>query len=327
MNIESFRIFCDVVYYQSFSRGAKANNISQSAATQSIHRLEKQLGVKLVDRSRRPFSLTPEGKICYQGFREILETYDGVVSRVQTNALADSGVIRVAAIYSVGLHDMSKSMREFMKTHPQQKIRLEFLHPDKVAQAVQASEADMGVISYPTATPEINVAPLRAEEMVVVTPPDHPLAKERELTIEKLAGLDFVAFDRDLPIRREVDKAFRQNGVRVNVVTEFDNIETIKQAIQVGIGSSILPLPTVVADVERGLLAAIPLVSPQLTRPIGVIYKRRKVFSAAATEFIEALGGKLHAFPDRPEIDEIADDDLKDGDAGTEKKRTRTGTK
>ena len=92
--------------------------------------------------------------------------------------------------------------------------------------------------------------------MVVVTPPDHPLAKERELTIEKLAGLDFVAFDRDLPIRREVDKAFRQNGVRVNVVTEFDNIETIKQAIQVGIGSSILPLPTVVADVERGLLAA-----------------------------------------------------------------------
>ena len=91
--------------------------------------------------------------------------------------------------------------------------------------------------------------------------------------------------------------------------------------------SRIVRKPLAEPGVERGLLAAIPLVSPQLTRPIGVIYKRRKVFSAAATEFIEALGGKLHAFPDRPEIDEIADDDLNAGDAGIEKKRTRTGTK
>ncbi len=293
MNTETFRIFCDVVYYQSFSRGAKANNISQSAATQSIHRLEKQLGAQLIDRSKRPFNLTPEGKICYEGFREILETYDSIVSRVQSSSLQDGGVIRVAAIYSVGLHDMSKSMRDFMKTHPHSKIRLEFLHPEKVYQAVNASEADLGIVSYPSASPEINVIPLRSEEMVVVVPPDHPLARERSLKIDKLQGLDFVAYDRDLPIRREIDRTLRQNGVRVNVVTEFDNIETIKQAIEVGIGVSVLPLPTVMNEAERGLLVAIPLVSPRLTRPIGVIYKRRKVFSSSATQFVEALGGHV----------------------------------
>ena len=293
MNTETFRIFCDVVYYQSFSRGAKANNISQSAATQSIHRLEKQLGAQLIDRSKRPFNLTPEGKICYEGFREILETYDSIVSRVQSSSLQDGCVIRGAAIYSVGLHDMSKSMRDFMKTHPHSKIRLEFLHPEKVYQAVNASEADLGIVSYPSASPEINVIPLRSEEMVVVVPPDHPLARERSLKIDKLQGLDFVAYDRDLPIRREIDRTLRQNGVRVNGVTEFDNIETIKQAIEVGIGVSVLPLPTVVNEAERGLLVAIPLVSPQLTRPIGVIYKRRKVFSSSATQFVEALGGHV----------------------------------
>ena len=293
MNTETFRIFCDVVYYQSFSRGAKANNISQSAATQSIHRLEKQLGAQLIDRSKRPFNLTPEGKICYEGFREILETYDSIVSRVQSSSLQDGGVIRVAAIYSVGLHDMSKSMRDFMKTHPHSNIRLQFLHPEKVYQAVNASEADLGIVSYPSASPEINVIPLRSEEMVVVVPPDHPLARERSLKIDKLQGLDFVAYDRDLPIRREIDRTLRQNGVRVNVVTEFDNIETIKQAIEVGIGVSVLPLPTVMNEAERGLLVAIPLVSPQLTRPIGVIYKRRKVFSSSATQFVEALGGHV----------------------------------
>ncbi|MGN0911298.1 MAG: LysR family transcriptional regulator [Thermoguttaceae bacterium] len=294
MNTETFRIFCDVVYYQSFSRGAKANNISQSAATQSIHRLEKQLGAQLVDRSKRPFVLTPEGKVCYEGFREILETYDSIISRVQSNFMQDGGVIRVAAIYSVGLHDMSKCMREFMKEHPRSKIRLEFLHPDKVYQAVFSSEADLGIISYPAASPEINVIPLRSEEMYVVSSPEHPIAKEKAgVKIDSLQGLDFVAFERDLPIRRETDKTLRQNGVRVNVVTEFDNIETIKQAIEVGLGISILPLPTVQNEIERGQLVAIPLVSPVLTRPIGVIYKRRKVFSAAATQFIEALGGHI----------------------------------
>lgn len=293
MNTETFRIFCDVVHYQSFSRGAEVNNISQSAATQSIHRLEKQLGVQLIDRSKRPFVLTPEGKICYDGFHEILETYDSVVSRVQASKSQTGGVIRVAAIYSVGLHDMSKCMREFMKQEPKTKIRLEFLHPDKVYEAVINSEADLGVISYPTATSELNVIPLRSEEMVVVMPPDHPLAKSRSIPIERLEGLDYVAFDHDLPIRRETDRHMRAHGVRVNIVTEFDNIETIKQAIEVGMGVSLLPAPSVLDDLEARRLAAISLEAPKISRPIGVIYRRRKIFSAQTTQFIEMLGGAL----------------------------------
>ena len=138
--------------------------------------------MKLLERSKRPFVLTPEGKICYEGFREILETYDSVVSRVQA-AKTQGGTIRVAAIYSVGLHDMSRCMREFMTEDPKTKIRLEFLHPEKVYQAVLNSEADVGVVSYPTASAELNVIPLRSEEMVVVTPYDHPLAKELSILI------------------------------------------------------------------------------------------------------------------------------------------------
>lgn len=292
MNTETFRIFCDVVHYQSFSRGAEVNNVSQSAATQSVHRLEKQLGVKLLERSKRPFVLTPEGKICYEGFREILETYDSVVSRVQA-AKTQGGTIRVAAIYSVGLHDMRRCMREFMTEDPKTKIRLEFLHPEKVYQAVLNSEADVGVVSYPTASAELNVIPLRSEEMVVVTPYDHPLAKERSIPIEQLEGLDYVAFDAGLPIRRETDRYMRQHNVRVNVVTEFDNIQTIKQAIEVGMGVAILPAPSVLDDIAAQRLAAVPLSTPKITRPLGVIYRRRKIFSSATTRFIEMLGGAL----------------------------------
>ncbi len=293
MNTETFRIYCDVVHYQSFSRGAEANNISQSAATQSIHRLESQLGVLLIDRSKRPFVLTPEGKICYEGFLEILETYEAVVARVQESKTQTGGTIRVAAIYSVGLHDMSKCMREFMTEQPKTKIRLEFLHPDKVYEAVLDAEADFGVVSYPTPSAELNVIPLRSEEMVVVTPYGHPLSQKRVVPVERLEGLDYVAFDHDLPIRRETDRYMRQRNVRVNVVTELDNIETIKQAIEVGMGVSILPAPSVLDDLNAHRLSAIPLASPKISRPIGVIYRRRKTFSAATTRFIEMLGGAL----------------------------------
>jgi len=290
MNLETLKIFCDVARHQSFSLGAEANNISQSAATQAIHRLEKQLGVSLIDRARRPFVLSPEGQLCYEGFREILENYETIITKVQMFSNQVCGLIRVAAIYSIGLHDMSRCMRNFMKTYPKTTIRLELLHPQKVYQAVLNGEVDLGVISYPVASPEINVIPLRSEEMVVVISPNHPLARKKSLTIEELRDIEFVGFDRDLPIRREIDRTLRQQNVRVNIVMEFDNIETIKQAIEAELGLSILPVQTVQASVDMGRLKAIPLVSPKMSRPIGIIHKQRKVFSVTALKFIEMLG-------------------------------------
>lgn len=291
MKMDSLRVFCDVALHQSFSRGAEINRISQSAATQSIRRLEEQLEIPLIDRSKRPFVLTPEGKICYESFREILENYDSLLSRIAALQNHVGGQIKVAAIYSVGLHEMSRFMQNFMKSYPKVKVKLEFLPPKKVYQSVLNSEVDFGVISYPVSSLDISVIPLRSEEMVVVVPTGHYLAREKTLTMEQLRGVDYIAFDRELMIRKETDQCFRQRGVNVNTVMEFDNIETIKQAIEIGLGVSILPAPTVQSDVENGKMAAVPLVSPKLTRPIGVIYKQHKVFSPMMIRFIELLSG------------------------------------
>lgn len=290
MNIDTLRIFCDVVIHQSFSRGATVNDVSQSAATQSIHRLEKQLGATLVDRTKRPFVLTTEGKFCYETFREILELYDTLGVKIKTMHDQVSGQIRVAAIYSVGLHDMSRCMQDFMRNYPKAKVRLEFLHPHRVYQAVLNSEVDLGIVSYPIASSEIDVIPLRSEKMVLACPREHPLLGEQgEFTLERLQGLDYIAFDRELMIRKETDRVFRQKGIGVNVTMEFDNIETIKQAVETGLGVSILPAPTVRSEVDTGKLAAIPLTAPEMTRPIGIIHRHRKVFMPTTTRFIELL--------------------------------------
>ncbi len=289
MNIDTLRVFCDVVQHQSFSRGAKINDISQSAATQSVHRVEQHFGVQLVDRSKRPFVLTPEGQACYEGFREVIDLYDSVEAHVRSLRMEIGGLVRVAAIYSVGLHDMSRCMQSFMRQYPKAKVRLEYLRPNKVYDAVLNAEVDLGIVSYPTASPDLNVIPLRSENMVVVCPLDHPLAKRATVTAEHLNGMDFVGFDRDLSIRKEIDRHLRQRGVNIRVVMEFDNIETIKQAVQIGAGISILPEPTVRDEVGIGSLATVRLTSPELRRPIGIIHRHRKLFTPTAAKFVELL--------------------------------------
>jgi DNA-binding transcriptional LysR family regulator len=299
MNLQTMRIFCDVLQHQSFSRGAAVNDVSQSAATQSVHRVERHFGVQLVDRSKRPFVLTPEGQVCYEGFREVLELYDAVEARVRSLRMEIGGLVRVAAIYSVGLHDMSRCMQGFMRRYPKAKVRLEYLRPNKVYEAVLNAEVDLGIISYPAPSPDINVIPWRSEKMVLVCHPKHHLASEKAVTAEHLQGEDYVGFDRDLSIRKEIDRYLRQRSVTIRVVMEFDNIETIKQAVQIGAGISILPEPTIREEVRSGSLVAVRLIAPELRRPIGIIHRQRKVFTPTAAKFVELLQEVQDGQPER----------------------------
>jgi len=289
MNIDTLRVYCDVVQHQSFSRGAAVNDVSQSAATQSVHRLERYFGVQLVDRSKRPFVLTPEGQACYEGFREVLDLYDSVEARVRSLRKEVTGTVRVAAIYSVGLHDMSRCMQDFMRRHPKAKVRLEYLHPNKVYEAVINAEADLGIVSYPMTTPDLGVVPLRSEKMVLVCHSEHPLARQSAVTAEHLSGEEFIGFDRDLSIRKEIDRYLRQRSVSIRVAMEFDNIETIKQAVAIGVGVSILPAPTVREETHNRSLVAVRLIAPELQRPIGIIHRQRKVFTPTVGKFVELL--------------------------------------
>jgi len=199
------------------------------------------------------------------------------------------GTVRVAAIYSVGLHDMSRHMQPFMAAYPNARVLLECLHPHKVVEAVLNDEADLGILSYPASSRALQVLPLREEPMMVVTHPSHPLARRRRVSPADLDGARFVAFDHDLPIRRAIDRALKQHGVKVDVAMEFDNVETIKQAIGIAAGISILPAPTVQKESEMRTLAAVELALPGLVRPVAIIHRRGRHLTAAVSRFIAQL--------------------------------------
>jgi DNA-binding transcriptional LysR family regulator len=298
VNLDTLQLYCDVVRLRSFSRGAAVHGVSQSAASQSIQQLESELDVALLDRSRRPLQATEEGQLFYDACRTLLQDFEKARVEIQAARQRVDGTVRVAAIYSVGLHDMSRHMQPFQAAYPQARVLLECLHPHKVVEAVVNDEADLGVLSYPVATRSLEVVHLRSEPMVVVVHPAHRLARRRALAAVDLHGEKFVAFDSDLAIRKAIDRALRQHNVKVEVVMAFDNVETIKQAIGINAGLSILPRPTVRKEVGMRTLAAVPVALPGLVRPIGVIHRKGKRLTPAVARFVEQLQKPDDAFAD-----------------------------
>src|SRR3954454_2954578 len=256
MHLEALKIFCDVVRWASFSRGAAENNVSQSSASQAVHQLEVRLGVKLIDRSKRPLVLTPHGKIYYEGCKNLVGRYFEVESRVKTldDARNIVGTVWVASIYSVGLHHMTQYARTFGARHPGADVRLEYLHPTRVIESVCQGGAELGLVSYPRKWPELKVIPWREEEMILAVPPSHRFAGHGRIDVAQLGGQTFVGFDADLSIRRAIDRFLRHHDVSVQVALEFDNIENIKRAVEIPAGVAILPEPTLTREVEAGTL-------------------------------------------------------------------------
>src|SRR5579864_9498331 len=286
---ESLKLFKDIAQNRSFSRAAAMNGVSQSAASQHVQDLEKSLGTVSLDRSTRPLVVTPSGKLYEECCRDVLrrkEEFEAALDRLKQEV---EGTVRVASIYSIGLSEMAQLEREFARRQPAGQLAVEYLRPEKVYAAVLADEADLGLVSYPEASREITVIPWRQEKMVLAASPDHPLAHLARVVPEDLNGVEFIGFDEDLPIHREVDRFLREQGVQVAETLHFDNLQMIKEAVAHRAGVSILPARILRDEVMQGRLAAIPIVASELYRPLGIIHRKKKRFHPVAQAFLDLL--------------------------------------
>jgi len=283
------KLFREIAQTKSISKAAVHNGISQSAATQHVQELERRLGLRLVDRSTRPLALTDAGKLYADFCRDVLRREEQFLVALERLKGQAEGTVRVASIYSIGLSEMTSLRQEFERRHPQAQLHVDYLRPDKIYEAVLGDHADLGLVSYPVAKRELAVIPWRKERMAVAVPPLHALARKTMLHPADLKGQDFIGFDEDLIIRRELDRFFRDQGVEVNQVMQFDNIQTIKEAVAMGSGISILPERTMQTEIEQGRLISVPLHAPALLRPLGIVHRKRKKFNLAAQAFLRLL--------------------------------------
>jgi DNA-binding transcriptional LysR family regulator len=289
MQIESLKIFCDLTETQSFTKTAQIHGVTQSAISQQISTLERMFKSLLIERSKKRFRLTDEGQVLYDCSKQIIQIYETLHSQMQELKEIISGTIRLATIYSIGLHDLPRYVKKFMRNFPTVNVHIELRHPRQVYADVLGNVADMGLVAFPAKDSKLEIVPYGSDPLVFICHPQHPLAKQSKVRLKALAGQNFVAFESEIPTRKAIDKMFRSHGVSVNTAMEFDNIETVKGAVEIDAGVSIVPQSTITREVAKRTLVAVPLEDGPFSRPLAVIYKKNRVLSPAMKQLVAIL--------------------------------------
>jgi DNA-binding transcriptional LysR family regulator len=289
MQLESLKMFCDVVETGSFSRAAQLNHVTQSAVSQQIRALETRYEQKLLSRSARQVTPTPAGERLFRGCKEILARFAEVEQEIREQSAEVQGTTTVSTIYSVGLHELRSVQKQLLKTHPKVHMRLNYRRNDQVYDDVILGAAEIGIVAYPQPRAGVDILPFRDDKLVVVCAPSHTFASKSKVSLTALSGVPFIAFDREAPTRKALDRLFREKNLDLNPVMEIDNIETIKRAVEMGIGVAILPAATVAGEVAQGTLASKPFAEGPVSRPIGLLIRKGKYLDRASAAVLESF--------------------------------------
>ena len=289
MQIESLKVFCDLAETESFTKAAHINDVTQSAVSQQISSLERQFKSLLIERSKKKFRLTREGQVLYEYSKQIIQTYDALFSRLQEIKDIISGTIRVATIYSIGLHDLPPYLKKYLKSYPTVNVHVEYRRSNQVYDDVLGNVVDLGLVAYPNKDARLEVVLLRKDMLMLICHPQHPFAKVKCIKLREISGQKFIGFEPDIPTRRAIDKILKDQNVAVNHVMEFDNIETVKRAVEIDAGISIVPHGTITQEVSKQTLAEVKIEDAEFYRPLAAIYKKNKVLSPAMKQFLAIL--------------------------------------
>jgi LysR family transcriptional regulator, transcriptional activator of the cysJI operon len=288
VQFESLKLFCDLAETKSFTQAAQRNRVTQSSASQMLCALERQFESLLVERSRRNFRLTPAGQVLYDSGKELLQIQHAMHSAMEELAGSDSGEIRLATDYSIGLHDLPSYVKEFLRRYPAVNLQVEYRRANEVYQDVIANDVDLGLVAYPAQDRRLQIIPLWKDPLVLICHPQHPLAKLKSVQLDLLNGLKFLSFAPDLPTRKAVDKILADAGVWVVHAMQFDNIETVKRAVEIDAGVAIVPRKSIREEPVSQTLQAVEIEGGHF-RPLALIHKTGKVLSPAAKHLIAVL--------------------------------------
>ena len=276
MYIDPFKVFCDLVETSSFSKAAVLNKVSQSAVSQQIRTLENRLGCALMERGRRNVTLTPEGEVFHRTCKEILHAWNCLENQLRGLKNEVAGQLKVASIYSIGLHELPPRLKSFREKFPQVDVKVEYRRSPQVYEMVERGEADLGLVAFPAKRPNLIHEIFDEDQLVLICHPKHALAATKRVPLSALKNERFIAFEPDTPTRKMIDRHLRNGRVSVVHSAEFDNIETVKRAVEIESGISIVPANTVRQEVESGLLSVVEIDAPKMSRPLGFIVSKKR---------------------------------------------------
>src|SRR2546429_4645693 len=173
MQIESLKVFCDLAETESFTKAAHINGVTQSAVSQQISSLERKFKSLLIERSKKKFRLTREGQVLYDYSKQIIQTFDALGSKLQEIKDIISGTIRVATIYSIGLHDLPPYIKRFLKAYPTVHVHVEYRRANQVYEDVLSNVVDVRLVAFPSKDSKLEIVPLRRDNTMLISHPQH----------------------------------------------------------------------------------------------------------------------------------------------------------
>ena len=294
MQVENFKVFVDLVETKSFSKSAKLNGITKAAVSQQTSAMERHFKAQLIDRSQKRFQLTSEGMRVYDGAKEFVHQYEKMIRDVQEMKKIISGTIRISTIYSIGLHVLPYYIKKFQHDYPSVNVNVVYRRMHLVYEDILNNSVDFGLVAFPVKVHQIEMIPFRNDHFLLITHPSHPLAvRGGDVKLSSLAGEKFIGLDPGGRAHEAIDQLLRENKIEIDPMMKFDNIETVKKAVEIGAGVAIVPQFTVMQEVKQGSLAAMQFKGRKFIRPLAILYRKGRVLMPEMMKFIDTLGTDL----------------------------------
>ena len=285
MELSQLEVFLAVAREHRFSRAADKLFRTQSAVSQTIRKLEDELGEALFDRSSREGVLTDAGKVLYEYAEKLINLRGEAAESLSELRELQKGKLVIAANEFTVLY-LLPVMAEFRRLHPMIKITVERALGSHIPDDVLGLNSELGVLTYDPQDPQLRSTVVYLDELVFVVPPQHSLAKETQVSIRQLGTESFVAHIVASPYRDKVIQAFKQHKTPLHMDIELPTLQAIKTFVAMGNGVALLPEISVENEIARGELIRIPVKELRLHRKLRIIYRKSASLSHAARAFL-----------------------------------------
>jgi len=286
MDFDQLETFLEVARNLSFSRAAERRFRTQPAISAQIRAMEEEVGAKLLDRTGGKVSITAAGKVFLGYVESALEARRAAMRSVAEADRVPGGEIVVAANEGSCLHLLPEVFAEFKRSYPDVGITVKRSESREVLEAIIDNSADFGVAALPVTDKRITVVPIHRDELIMIAPTGHPLAKYKEIKVTQIADYPLL-----LPkmgrTRDSIDSMFEERNMKPNVSMELDSSELLKRFVAAGVGIGFCANSTALGDVRLGIVAIVRLADAQIRRDMALVFRKDKALSRAALAFID----------------------------------------
>ena len=286
MDFSELQVFLTVATERSFSRAASILDRTQPAVSQSIKRLEEELGERLFDRSSRGGQLTEAGIVLLDYARKLIQLRGEAEGAVREFQGLRRGRVLIGA-NEAAVHVLLPVIERFRLTHPQAQVEVNRIAARRLGAEVMNRSLDFGVLTFQPRDRGLRSIPLGEDDLVMLTPPSHPLANRRQITMEEFGRQTIIAHNDPSPSRERVLRLYEQRHASINILIALPSLDGIKRAIEMGLGVALLPRRCALAEIKRGQLCAVKVPRLGLIRDVCLIYRSSGEMTHVAEAFLE----------------------------------------